>query len=80
MRAQDKTNLVKVGMFVTALSIVMMILIVAIGKESSLFSPKSTIRARVVNAENLKTGAVVELKGTADWNRRRHSHHKPGRS
>ncbi|MCE3013366.1 MAG: MlaD family protein [Proteobacteria bacterium] len=63
MRAQDKSNLVKVGMFVTALSIVMMILIVAIGKESSLFSPKSTIRARVFNAENLKTGAVVELKG-----------------
>ncbi len=63
MRAQDKSNLVKVGMFVTALSIVMMILIVAIGKESSLFSPKSVIRARVLNAENLKTGAVVELKG-----------------
>ena len=63
MRAQDKSNLVKVGMFVTALSIVMMILIVAIGKESSLFSPKALIRARVMNAENLKTGAVVELKG-----------------
>jgi len=63
MRAQDKSNLVKVGMFVTALSIVMMVMIVAIGKESSLFSPKSLIRARVMNAENLKTGAVVELKG-----------------
>lgn len=63
MRAQDKSNLVKVGIFVTALSIVMMIMIVAIGKESSLFSPKSTIRARVLNAENLKPGAVVELKG-----------------
>lgn len=63
MRAQDKSNLVKVGIFVTALSIVMMILIVAIGKESSLFSPKSIIKARVLNAENLKPGAVVELKG-----------------
>jgi phospholipid/cholesterol/gamma-HCH transport system substrate-binding protein len=63
MRAQDKSNLVKVGIFVTALCSVMAIMIVAIGKESSLFSPKAVIRAQVKNAENLKTGAVVELKG-----------------
>lgn len=63
MRAKDKTSLIKVGLFVTILTFVMMVMIVAIGKESSLFSPKSVVKAEVRNAENLKPGAVVELKG-----------------
>jgi phospholipid/cholesterol/gamma-HCH transport system substrate-binding protein len=63
MRAQDRSNLVKVGIFVTSLTIVLAIMITAIGKESSMFSPKATIKARVINAENLKVGSTVELRG-----------------
>ncbi len=63
MRAKDKTNLIRVGIFVTGLTIVLMIMITAIGKESGLFDKKALITAHVQNAENLKTGAVVELRG-----------------
>jgi phospholipid/cholesterol/gamma-HCH transport system substrate-binding protein len=63
MRANDKSNLVKVGIFVTLLTVVLMIMIVAIGKESSLFDTRVTLRAAVPNAENLRPGAVVELRG-----------------
>ncbi len=63
MRANDKSNLVKVGIFVTLLTVVLMIMIVAIGKESSLFDNRVTLRAAVPNAENLRPGAVVELRG-----------------
>lgn len=63
MRAKDKSNLVRVGIFVTLLTVVLMIMIVAIGKESSLFESRINVRAVVPNAENLRPGAVVELRG-----------------
>lgn len=63
MRAKERTNLVKVGFFITGLLAVVMIFVVSMGKESSLFEGKSVITARVKNADKLKTGAVVELKG-----------------
>ena len=63
MRAKDKSNLIKVGIFVTLLTAVLMVMVVAIGKESSLFEPRITIRAHVANAESLKPGAVVDLRG-----------------
>lgn len=63
MRAKDKSNLVKVGIFVTMLTVVLMIMIVAIGKESSLFESRLIVKAIVPNAENLRPGAVVELRG-----------------
>ncbi len=62
-RKKDQTNLIKVGIFISALTVVLMILVVSIGKESSLFEPKVTIRARVPNVSNLKTGSYVELMG-----------------
>jgi phospholipid/cholesterol/gamma-HCH transport system substrate-binding protein len=62
-RKKDQKNLVKVGIFISALTIILMILVVSIGKESSLFEPKVTIRARVSNVSNLKAGSYVELKG-----------------
>jgi len=40
-----------------------MIMVTSIGKENSLFDPKSNIRARVPNVSNLKVGSYVELKG-----------------
>ncbi|MBY0515706.1 MAG: MlaD family protein [Bacteriovoracaceae bacterium] len=63
MRAKDRSNLVRVGIFVTGLTIVLMIMIAAIGKESALFEKKVMVRAQVLNAENLKPGASVELRG-----------------
>lgn len=63
MRAKEKTNLVKVGFFLTGLLAVVMVFIVSMGKESSLFESKAVITARVKNADKLKSGAVVELKG-----------------
>lgn len=63
MRAKDRSNLIKTGIFVTGLVAVMMVFVVSMGKESGLFEGKAMIRARVKNAEKLKTGAQVELKG-----------------
>lgn len=62
-RKKDKQNLVKVGAFISALTLVLMIMVASIGKESSLFAPKATITARVSNVSNLKPGSYVELKG-----------------
>lgn len=62
-RKKDKRNLVKVGAFLTGLSAVLMIMIVSIGNENSLFASKVDIRARVENVSNLKPGSYVELKG-----------------
>jgi phospholipid/cholesterol/gamma-HCH transport system substrate-binding protein len=62
-RKKDKQNLIKVGFFLSALSFVLMIMVVSIGKESAIFHKKSTIRAVVPNVSNLKAGSYVELKG-----------------
>lgn len=62
-RKKDKQNLVKVGAFISLLTVVLMVMVVSIGKESSLFDPKATIKARVSNVSNLKPGSYVELKG-----------------
>lgn len=63
IRKKDQNNLIKVGLFVTGLTAVLMIMIVSIGKENSIFNPKIDIRARVANVSNLKPGSYVELKG-----------------
>ncbi len=62
-RKKDKENLVKVGAFLTALALILMIMVSSIGKENSLFEPKVLIKARVSNVSNLKPGSYVELKG-----------------
>lgn len=63
VRKQDQNNLIKVGFFVAGLTLVLMIMVTSIGKENSLFDPKTIIRARVPNVSNLKVGSYVELKG-----------------
>lgn len=63
VRKKDQNNLIKVGLFVAGLTIVLMIMVTSIGKENSLFDPKTNIRARVPNVSNLKVGSYVELKG-----------------
>lgn len=62
-RKKDKKNLVQVGIFLTGLTAVLMVMIISIGKETSLFDEKVSIKARVANVSNLKQGSYVELKG-----------------
>lgn len=62
-RKKDEKNFIKVGIFISLLTIVLMIMIVSIGKENSIFNPKVEIRAKVDNVKNLKPGSYVELKG-----------------
>ena len=62
-RKKDEKNFLKVGVFVSLLTIVLMVMIVSIGKENSIFDPKVELRARVDNVKNLKPGSYVELKG-----------------
>lgn len=62
-RKKDKRNLVKVGAFISLLTLVLMVMVASIGKESALFAPKASIKARVSNVSNLKPGSYVELKG-----------------
>lgn len=62
-RKKDQKNLIKVGAFISALTVVLMVMIISIGKETSIFEPKLTVRARVPSVSNLKSGSYVELKG-----------------
>jgi phospholipid/cholesterol/gamma-HCH transport system substrate-binding protein len=62
-RKKDQRNLVKVGVFITALTAVVMFMVLSIGKENSIFEPKIELKARVANVTNLKPGSYVELKG-----------------
>ena len=62
-RKKDEKNFVKVGIFISALIFILMVMIVSIGKENSVFNPKIDIIARVDNVKNLKPGCYVELKG-----------------
>lgn len=63
IRRKDQSNVVKVGIFITGLTAVLMVMIASIGKENSIFEPKIDIKARVANVSNLKPGSYVELKG-----------------
>jgi phospholipid/cholesterol/gamma-HCH transport system substrate-binding protein len=62
-RKKDERNFIKVGFFISALTAVLMIMIVSIGKENSIFHPKIAVKAQVDNVKNLKRGSYVELKG-----------------
>jgi phospholipid/cholesterol/gamma-HCH transport system substrate-binding protein len=63
MRPHEKKNILKVGMFISALTAVLMVFVISIGKESSLFEPKTYINAYVKDVSGLKTGSYVQLKG-----------------
>jgi len=63
VRKKDQSNLIKVGLFLSGLTLVLMIMIMSIGKENSVFDKKVDIRARVANVSALKQGSYVELKG-----------------
>lgn len=62
-RKKDEKNFVKVGIFISALTLVLAVMIVSIGKENSVFEAKVDLKARVPSVANLKAGAYVELRG-----------------
>ena len=62
-RKKDKKNFIKVGAFISLLTLVVMIMILSIGQENSFFTPKVEIIAKVENVKNLKPGSYVEFKG-----------------
>lgn len=62
-RKKDQRQLIKAGAFLSFLTAVLMIMIISISKESSIFESKTTLLARVSNVNNLQPGSYVELRG-----------------
>ena len=62
-RKKDEKNLLKVGLFISGLTAILMIMIVSISKENSFFESNIHMKAQVDNVKNLKPGSYVELKG-----------------
>ncbi len=63
MRAQEKSNLVRSGIFVAFCTLVAMVIIIFLGRESSLFSRMYNLKVETNDAKNLRSGAQVKLKG-----------------
>lgn len=63
MRPHEKSNLIKAGIFVSAMLVIIGIFIFILGSESALLERKIELKTKVKNAENLKIGAMVQLKG-----------------
>lgn len=63
MRADEKKNLIKVGLFSFFMTIVLMIFVVMISSENRWFVSKTHIKAHIPNAQNLKVGGIVQLGG-----------------
>lgn len=62
-RKQDQKKLFKAGLFLSFLCLVLMIMIISIGKQNSIFESKTILRARVNNVSNLQPGSYVDLRG-----------------
>jgi phospholipid/cholesterol/gamma-HCH transport system substrate-binding protein len=62
-RPSDKKNYLISGIFISALILVISITIFMLNKENPLFSRKLYIHAEVKNAQALKNGAAIQLKG-----------------
>lgn len=62
-RKKDEKNFLKVGLFISGLTAILMILILSISKENRLFESTVKMKAHVGNVKNLKPGSYVELKG-----------------
>lgn len=63
MRPQEKENLLKTGVFVTVLLFILGVFVFTLGAEQSIFEKKLHVKFKTKNAENLKIGAMVHLKG-----------------
>ena len=63
MRPQELKNTLKAGFFVCMLTLVGMVFTFLTGKQNAFFSRKDNISTLVSNAENLKKGSQVQLRG-----------------
>lgn len=63
MRPEDKQNVFISGIFLCFLFILCGIIISMLGKDQAFFEGQSAIKTYVKNAQNLKIGAAVQLKG-----------------
>ena len=60
---RDKKNIILSGIFVTTILMIGMVFIFLLGQDSVLFQNKIILKTRVKNVQNLKIGAIVQLKG-----------------
>lgn len=63
VKPQERKYILISGVFVTISMFIAAVFIFLLGNENSLFSSKIEIKTVVSNAQNLKTGAAVQLKG-----------------
>lgn len=59
----DKTNYLISGIFISILLLVTMVTIFMLNKQNPIFSSQVSIKTEVKNAQNLKEGAAVQLRG-----------------
>lgn len=62
-KPSDRQNYLISGIFISILLVVVMVTIFMLNKENPLFSSSIIIKTEVKNAQNLKEGAAVQLKG-----------------
>ena len=63
IKPTDKKNYIVSGFFISILLLISMVTIFMLNKENPLFSRRYYILAEVPNAQSLKIGAAVQLKG-----------------
>lgn len=63
IKPNDKKNYLISGIFISILLGVSMVTIFMLNKENSIFSSRIYIKTEVKSAQNLKDGAVVQLRG-----------------
>ena len=66
-RKKDEKNLLKVGLFISGLTAILMIMIVSISKENSFFESNIHMKAQVDNVKNLKPGEECVISAHAGW-------------
>jgi ABC-type transporter Mla subunit MlaD len=62
-KPSDKQNYIISGVFITILLSIVSVTIFMLNKENPFFSRKVSLKAEVKNAQNLKMGAAIQLKG-----------------
>lgn len=62
-KPSDKKNYLISGIFISVLLLVVMVTIFMLNKENPIFSSRLLIKTEVKNAQNLKEGAAVQLRG-----------------
>lgn len=63
VKPTDKKNYLISGFFIVILAVLAMVSVFFISGENSIFTSRIQLNSIVTNAENLKTGAAVQLKG-----------------